>query len=76
MAAYERNIQPMPTFDMPDPPQPSDVLIKPPTTKRLPGRPRKRRIHSRGEVDHAYICSMCKKIGSSTVSSRFLLQYT
>ncbi|MQL95136.1 hypothetical protein Taro_027803 [Colocasia esculenta] len=49
-AAYERNIQPIPTFDMPDPPQPSDVLIKPPTTKRLPGRPRKRRIHSRGEL--------------------------
>ncbi|MQL72079.1 hypothetical protein Taro_004409 [Colocasia esculenta] len=62
-AAYERNIQPIPTFDMPDPPQPSDVLIKPPTTKRLPGRPRKRRIHSRGEVDHAYICSRCKQIG-------------
>ncbi|MQL91580.1 hypothetical protein Taro_024195 [Colocasia esculenta] len=48
-AAYERNIQPIPTFDMPDPPQPSDVFIKPPTTKKLPGRPRKRRIHSRGE---------------------------
>ena len=62
-AAYERNIQPIPTFDMPDPPQPSEVLIKPPTTKRLPGRPRKRRIHSRGEVDHAYICSRCKQTG-------------
>ncbi|MQL82635.1 hypothetical protein Taro_015103 [Colocasia esculenta] len=59
--AYERNIQPIPTFDMSDPPQPSDVLIKPPTTKRLPGRLRKRRIHSRGEVDHAYICSRCKQ---------------
>ncbi|MQL93962.1 hypothetical protein Taro_026614 [Colocasia esculenta] len=57
------NIQPIPTFDMPDPPQPSEVLIKPPTTKRLSGRPRKRRIHSRGEVDHAYICSRCKQIG-------------
>ncbi|MQL95496.1 hypothetical protein Taro_028167, partial [Colocasia esculenta] len=32
-AAYERSIQPIPTFEMPDPPQPSDVLIKPPTTK-------------------------------------------
>ncbi|MQL85859.1 hypothetical protein Taro_018382, partial [Colocasia esculenta] len=63
MAAYERNIQPIPTFDMPDPPQPSNILIKPPTTKRLPGRLRKRRIHSRGEVDHAYICSRCKQIG-------------
>ncbi|MQL75730.1 hypothetical protein Taro_008086 [Colocasia esculenta] len=62
-AAYERNIQPIPTFDMPDPPQPSEVLIKPPTTKRLPGRPRKRRIHLRGEVDHAYICSWCKQTG-------------
>ncbi|MQL68849.1 hypothetical protein Taro_001139 [Colocasia esculenta] len=62
-AAYETNIQPIPTFDMPDPPQPSEVLIKPPTTKRLPGRPRKRRIHSRGEVDHAYICSRCKQTG-------------
>ncbi|MQM10072.1 hypothetical protein Taro_042962, partial [Colocasia esculenta] len=61
-AAYERNIQPIPTFDMSDPPQPSEVLIKPPTTKRLPRRPRKRRIHSRGEVDHAYICSRCKQI--------------
>ncbi|MQL92850.1 hypothetical protein Taro_025486 [Colocasia esculenta] len=57
------NIQPIPTFDMPDPPQPSDVLIKPPTTKRLSGRSRKRRIHSRGEVDHAYICSRCKQTG-------------
>ncbi|MQL92794.1 hypothetical protein Taro_025428 [Colocasia esculenta] len=62
-AAYERNIQPIPTFDMLDPPQPSEVLIKPPTTKRLPGRLRKRRIHSRGEVDHAYICSRCKQTG-------------
>ncbi|MQL75385.1 hypothetical protein Taro_007789 [Colocasia esculenta] len=62
-AAYETNIQPIPTFDMPDPPQLSDVLIKPPTIKRLSGRPRKRRIHSRGEVEHAYICSRCKQIG-------------
>ncbi|MQL97346.1 hypothetical protein Taro_030029 [Colocasia esculenta] len=36
-AAYKTNIQLILTFDMPDPPQPSDVLIKPPTTKRLPG---------------------------------------
>ncbi|MQL84204.1 hypothetical protein Taro_016709 [Colocasia esculenta] len=56
-AAYETNIQPIPTFDMSDLPQPSDVLIKPLTTKRLPRRSRKKRIHSRGEVEHAYICS-------------------
>ncbi|MQM18526.1 hypothetical protein Taro_051519 [Colocasia esculenta] len=62
-AAYETNIQPIPTFDMPNLPQPSDILIKPPTTNRFPGRPRKRRIHSRGEVEHAYICSRCKQIG-------------
>ncbi|MQM05292.1 hypothetical protein Taro_038096 [Colocasia esculenta] len=42
-AAYETNIQPIPTFDMPDLPQPSNVLIKPLTIKNLPGRPRKRR---------------------------------
>ncbi|MQM07661.1 hypothetical protein Taro_040502 [Colocasia esculenta] len=52
-----------PTFDMPDPPQSSDVLIKPPTTKKLPGKPRKRRIYSRGKVEHVYICSRCKQIG-------------
>ncbi|MQM01243.1 hypothetical protein Taro_033993 [Colocasia esculenta] len=62
-AAYETNIQRIPTFDTPDLPQPSDVLIKPPTTKRLPERPRNRRIHSRGEVEHTYIYSRCKQIG-------------
>ncbi|MQM13552.1 hypothetical protein Taro_046474 [Colocasia esculenta] len=58
---------------MPDPPQPSDVLIKPPKNKRLSGRPRKRRIHSRGEVDHAYICSRCKQIViASLISCRVI----
>ncbi|MQM15067.1 hypothetical protein Taro_048004 [Colocasia esculenta] len=42
-ATYETNIQPISTFDMPDPPQPSDVLIKSPIIKRLSGRLRKRR---------------------------------
>ncbi|MQL93096.1 hypothetical protein Taro_025736 [Colocasia esculenta] len=38
-------------------------IEKPPITKRLPGRPRKKRIPSRGEAEHIYICSRCKQEG-------------
>ncbi|MQL96740.1 hypothetical protein Taro_029423 [Colocasia esculenta] len=48
----------------------NDIQVKPPITKRLPGLPRKKRIPSRGEAEHIYICSRCKQEGNNKRTCR------
>ena len=58
--SYALSIFPVPTIEMPES---SDVncVIMPPSTKKAPGRPRERRLRSRGEDIRKMKCSRCKK---------------
>ncbi|KAL7201215.1 hypothetical protein ACSBR1_033008 [Camellia fascicularis] len=61
-AAYERSIHPIPTVAKPKF-TPSDYLIAPPVYKRPPGRPKRKRIPSKGEVVQHIRCVRCGKMG-------------
>ncbi|KAL7187939.1 hypothetical protein ACSBR1_037890 [Camellia fascicularis] len=60
--AYLFSIGPIPTVEKPvysiD-----DVMILPPLTKRLVGRPKKNKITSTGEFKRVMKCSRCESIG-------------
>jgi len=44
-----------------------DDMLLPPTTRRAPGRPKKRRIHGKNEDEAQRIqkCTLCRKVGHS-----------
>ncbi|KAL7191934.1 hypothetical protein ACSBR2_023916 [Camellia fascicularis] len=54
-ASYSESIHPIPTVEKPIP-TPTDYLIAPPVVKRPPGRPKRKRIPSRGEVVQRIWC--------------------
>ncbi|XP_038702601.1 uncharacterized protein LOC119999156 [Tripterygium wilfordii] len=61
--SYEEPIHPIPaslSVDFKD----ENFEILPPVTKRQPGRPRKRRIRSRGEEVRRIRCGRCGKLGT------------
>ncbi|CAL5395991.1 unnamed protein product [Camellia sinensis] len=60
--AYEGSIHPIPTVAKPNF-TPSDYLIAPPIYKRPPGRPKRKRIPSKGEVVQHIRCGRCRKMG-------------
>ncbi|MQL75966.1 hypothetical protein Taro_008335 [Colocasia esculenta] len=68
-AAYATTVNPINNNDMPCI-NINDIQVKPPITKRLPGRARKKRIPSRGEAEHIYICSRCKQEGHNRRTCR------
>ncbi|MQM19210.1 hypothetical protein Taro_052209, partial [Colocasia esculenta] len=68
-AAYVVTVNPTNNNDMPCM-NINDIQVKPPITKRLPRRPRKKRIPSRGEAEHIYICSRCKQEGHNRRTCR------
>ncbi|KAG5534952.1 hypothetical protein RHGRI_022909 [Rhododendron griersonianum] len=61
-AAYSYSIQPIPTVWMPERPIEEDFLL-PPLCKKPPGRPRNKRIPSRGENVSLIRCGRCHKMG-------------
>ncbi|XP_028084578.1 uncharacterized protein LOC114285698 [Camellia sinensis] len=62
-ATYSRTIYPIPTVERPTF-NPNEYLIAPPTVKRPPGRPKRKRIPSKGEVVQRICCGRCGKLGN------------
>ncbi|KAL7184881.1 hypothetical protein ACSBR2_026932 [Camellia fascicularis] len=61
--SYQQNIQPIPTVEKP-PFNPDDFVIQPPSVKRPPGRPKKKRILSQGEEVQQIRCGRCQRMGN------------
>lgn len=62
-AAYSATIFPIPTVEK-SAFSANDFMIAPPKVKRLPGRPKHKRIPSKGEVVQQIRCGRCGKIGN------------
>ncbi|KAL7203828.1 hypothetical protein ACSBR2_016973 [Camellia fascicularis] len=62
-ASYSESIHPIPTIEKPTV-KPNDYLIAPPAVKRLTGRPKQKRIPSKGEVVQRIRCSRYRKMGN------------
>ncbi|XP_028054575.1 uncharacterized protein LOC114258775 [Camellia sinensis] len=62
-AIYSETIYPIPTVER-SMFNPAEYLIAPPTSKRPPGRPKRKRISSKGEVVQRIRCGRCKKLGN------------
>lgn len=62
-ASYSESIHPIPTVEKPVA-TPTDYLIAPPVVKRPLGRPKRKRIPSRGEVVQRIRCGRCGKMGN------------
>ncbi|KAL7203677.1 hypothetical protein ACSBR2_016859 [Camellia fascicularis] len=62
-ASYSRTIYPIPTIKKLTF-MPNDFMIAPPKVKRPPGRPKRKRIPSKGEVVQRIRCGRCGKIGN------------
>ncbi|KAL7222665.1 hypothetical protein ACSBR1_024374 [Camellia fascicularis] len=60
---YSGTIYPIPTVDMPSATT-TDYMITPPIVKRLLGRPKRKRIPSRGEEVQRIRCGRCGKLGN------------
>ncbi|KAG5531467.1 hypothetical protein RHGRI_026176 [Rhododendron griersonianum] len=61
-ASYSTSIHPIPTVWMPERPVDEDFLL-PPLCKKPPGRPKNKRIPSRGENVTFIRCGRCGKMG-------------
>ncbi|KAL7218923.1 hypothetical protein ACSBR2_012066 [Camellia fascicularis] len=61
--SYSPSITPLPTVEQP-PFTGHDYIILPLAVKRPPGRPKKKRIPSRGEEVQPIRCSKCGRIGN------------
>ncbi|KAF7145607.1 hypothetical protein RHSIM_Rhsim04G0195500 [Rhododendron simsii] len=61
--SYSYSISPIPTVWMPQRPIDEDVVL-PPLSKKPPGRPKKKRIPSRGEPTEQIKCGRCHKFGN------------
>ncbi|KAL7177732.1 hypothetical protein ACSBR2_030991 [Camellia fascicularis] len=62
-ATYSGTIYPIPTVERPMF-NPAECLIAPLTAKRPPGRPKRKRILSKGEVVQHIRCGRCGKVGN------------
>ncbi|KAL2481259.1 MuDR family transposase [Abeliophyllum distichum] len=62
--SYEEVIHPIPTSMRLEYENSANFDILPPPTKRQPGRPKKRRIRSRGEQVRMIRCGRCGKLGN------------
>lgn len=59
--AHELPIFPLPNLKRPEPNYLGEFSVKPPLTKRLPGRPKSKRIKSVGELPKYRRCGRCGK---------------
>ena len=66
--SYSEPIYPVPTVYR-DESSDVDVNILPPSTKKQPGRPKNRRIRSRGEIIRRIRCGRCGRLGSHNKKS-------
>ncbi|KAL7259497.1 hypothetical protein ACSBR1_005400 [Camellia fascicularis] len=62
-ASYSESIHPIPTVKKPTI-MSNQYIIAPPAAKSSPGRPKRKRIPSRGEVVQRLRCSWCGKMGN------------
>ncbi|KAL7246205.1 hypothetical protein ACSBR2_001354 [Camellia fascicularis] len=62
-STYTASIFPIPTVEQP-PLDPHDYVINPPDMKRPLGRPKKKRILSKGERVQQICCGQCGRMGS------------
>ncbi|KAL7258185.1 hypothetical protein ACSBR1_004327 [Camellia fascicularis] len=62
-ALYNGAIYPIPTVEKPST-TPVDYMIMPPIAKCPPGRPKRKRILSGGEVVQLIRCGRCEKLGN------------
>ncbi|KAL7214467.1 hypothetical protein ACSBR1_026806 [Camellia fascicularis] len=62
-ATYSESIHPIPTVEKTIV-TPNEYIIAPSAAKRPPGRPKRKRIPSRGEVVQCIRCSRCGKMGN------------
>ncbi|KAK9273681.1 hypothetical protein L1049_018491 [Liquidambar formosana] len=62
-SAYSQSVFPIPTVGIQDYPA-SGCVIRPPSSKKQPGRPKKKRIPSKGEKVNQIRCGRCNKIGN------------
>eukprot|EP00262_Sarcandra_glabra_P019605 TRINITY_DN7450_c0_g1_i2.p1 TRINITY_DN7450_c0_g1~~TRINITY_DN7450_c0_g1_i2.p1 ORF type:complete len:157 (-),score=4.58 TRINITY_DN7450_c0_g1_i2:32-481(-) len=62
---YLKSINPVPNIERPMQTDSSQVTVQvlPPSTRRSPGRPRKRRIRSKDIIRRSLHCSRCKEVG-------------
>ncbi|KAH7857528.1 hypothetical protein Vadar_013655 [Vaccinium darrowii] len=67
-ASYSYPIHPIPTLWMPRHTTNEDVIL-PPLSKKPPGRPKSRRIPSRGEKVSQIRCGRCHKLGNHNRST-------
>ena len=65
--SYREVIYPVPTFERDDESD-IEIIISPPSAKRMAGRPRKKRIASRGEEKREFKCGTCRKVGHNRKS--------
>ncbi|KAL7160846.1 hypothetical protein ACSBR2_041483 [Camellia fascicularis] len=62
-ASYNGTIYPIPIVEKSSA-TPANYMITPPTVKRPPGRPKRKRIPSRGEVVQGIRCGRCEMLGN------------
>ncbi|XP_028123300.1 uncharacterized protein LOC114320342 [Camellia sinensis] len=67
-ASYSESIHSIPTVEKPIA-TPIDYLIAPPVVKRSSGRPKRKRIPSRGEVVQRIRCGRCGKMGNHNMKT-------
>lgn len=66
---YASMMRPVATHDCPHPQSPTvtsmltETFLKPPTTKRRPGRPKRKRIESQFQDKRSYHCGRCNEAG-------------
>ncbi|KAL7253599.1 hypothetical protein ACSBR1_008019 [Camellia fascicularis] len=61
--SYAQNIIPIPTVEKPQF-NSADFVIQPPVVKRPPGRPKKKRMLSKGEQVQQIRCGRCQRMGN------------
>ncbi|XP_062089253.1 uncharacterized protein LOC133795812 [Humulus lupulus] len=69
-ALYEENVQPLPHKDEWNLPQHLDIVVFPPKATIPAGRPKKKRIRSRGEPKIIITCGKCGQPGHNTKTCR------
>ena len=62
--SYKESVLPVPSSERKDFDGSVGEAIKPPITKKQPGRDKKRRLPSRGEKTKQIKCGRCKKVGT------------
>ncbi|CAN6585913.1 unnamed protein product [Malus baccata var. baccata] len=62
-SSYSFPIQPIPQIDKPHMSEDTEFIVKPPKTRKQPGRPRIKRIKSAGEEARPLECGRCHQVG-------------